>query len=178
METPSSGRFSSWQVLCGDVDDANWQFLESGPYLEQLGALGRADPQHMSVIISNYVNSPSNVSLRRSSTLSVGSRSVVHLSAPSKAASPHRKHLRRCSLSSLPGCRLTQFRRLGLCQIHWPSVSARPLRTMAKRYHCMDGSLHSGCTMRTLANVHTRISQARRTQSPMRRTWTKLVKRP
>jgi hypothetical protein len=60
METPSSGRFPLDRSYAGGVDNANWQFLKSRPYLEQLGALDNADPQHMRVIFSNYVNSPSN----------------------------------------------------------------------------------------------------------------------
>merc|ERR1711957_460218 len=60
METPGSGRVPLDRFYAGGVDDASWQFLESVPYLEQLGALDNADPQHMSVIISNYVNSPTN----------------------------------------------------------------------------------------------------------------------
>jgi len=60
METPGSGRVPLDRFYAGGVDDTNWQFLESVPYLEQLGALDNADPQHMSVIISNYVNSPTN----------------------------------------------------------------------------------------------------------------------
>ena len=36
------------------------RFWKSRPYWEQLGALNNADPQHMRVIFSNYVNSPSN----------------------------------------------------------------------------------------------------------------------
>jgi len=37
-----------------------WQFGESASYLRQLGALDESNPEHPSVIISNYVNSPSN----------------------------------------------------------------------------------------------------------------------
>merc|ERR1711957_755180 len=60
METPGSGRVPLDRFYAGGVDDDTWQFLESVPYLEQLGALDNSDPQHMSVIISNYVNSPTN----------------------------------------------------------------------------------------------------------------------
>jgi len=38
----------------------NWQFSESRDYLRQLGALDDSDPRRPSVMIPNYVNSPSN----------------------------------------------------------------------------------------------------------------------
>ena len=60
METPGPGRIPLDKSYAGGIDDASWQFLESVHFLEQLGALDSADPQHMSVIISNHVNSPSS----------------------------------------------------------------------------------------------------------------------
>ena len=55
METPGPGRIPLDKSYAGGIDDAS-----SVHFLEQLGALDNADPQHMSVIISNHVNSPSN----------------------------------------------------------------------------------------------------------------------
>jgi len=40
--------------------EGNWQFSESKAYLRQLGALDEMDPTRPSVMISNYVNAPSN----------------------------------------------------------------------------------------------------------------------
>jgi hypothetical protein len=53
------------RVLLGDfygnaLTDASWLFLESVPYLRQLGALDETDPLRLKVIIPNYLNSPSN----------------------------------------------------------------------------------------------------------------------
>jgi len=38
----------------------HWQFSESAAYMRQLGALDDSSPEHPAIIISNYVNSPSN----------------------------------------------------------------------------------------------------------------------
>merc|ERR1719428_1419800 len=60
MELAGSGRVPLDRFYAGGVDDANWQFLESMPYLEQLGALDTSNPDRLSVIIPNYLNSPTN----------------------------------------------------------------------------------------------------------------------
>lgn len=43
-----------------DAFGGSWQFTESVAYLRELGALDETDPIHKSVIIPNYINSPSN----------------------------------------------------------------------------------------------------------------------
>merc|ERR1719353_1472345 len=40
--------------------DGVWTFQESSGYLRSLGALDESDPQHPSVMMVNYINSPSN----------------------------------------------------------------------------------------------------------------------
>lgn len=60
MELAGSGRVPIDRFYSGSVDDKNWQFLESIPYLEQLGALDTSEPNRLSVIIPNYINSPTN----------------------------------------------------------------------------------------------------------------------
>jgi len=40
--------------------DVNGSFIESADYLRQLGALDESDPARVSVIVPNYINSPSN----------------------------------------------------------------------------------------------------------------------
>jgi len=54
----------------GDALGGNWQFSESVDYLRELGALDESDPARMSVIVPNYINSPSNC-LATSSIFSV-----------------------------------------------------------------------------------------------------------
>jgi len=44
----------------GSALDGVWQFTESEAYLRDLGALDDSDPNRQSVIISNYINAPSN----------------------------------------------------------------------------------------------------------------------
>merc|ERR1719401_1312189 len=60
MEKPGTGRVPLEKFYADALSDSNWQFLESVPYLRQLGALDESDPKRMSVIIPNYVNAPSN----------------------------------------------------------------------------------------------------------------------
>jgi len=60
MEMPGSGRVPLDKFYSGGMDDENWMFLESVPYLEQLGALDKSNPAHLSVVIPNYINSPTN----------------------------------------------------------------------------------------------------------------------
>jgi len=42
------------------VEDGNWQFQESVPYLRELGALEESNPNERRVMIANYLVSPSN----------------------------------------------------------------------------------------------------------------------
>jgi len=42
------------------LNNGSWQFVESVPYLRQLGALDESNPKKPSVIIPNYLNSPAN----------------------------------------------------------------------------------------------------------------------
>lgn len=59
LEEPGTGRVRLDKFYQSALE-GNWQFSESRAYLRQLGALDEADPQRPSVIIANYVNSPSN----------------------------------------------------------------------------------------------------------------------
>jgi len=59
METPGTGRVPL-KNFYGDALDGAWQFTESVDYLRELGALDETDPDRKSVIMSNYINSPSN----------------------------------------------------------------------------------------------------------------------
>merc|ERR1719487_2015636 len=60
MELGHTGRVSLADFYAGGVDNDKWRFLESIPYLEQLGALDNSDPDQLRVIIPNYINSPTN----------------------------------------------------------------------------------------------------------------------
>jgi len=44
----------------GGALGGSWQFSESVDYLRELGALDESDPERSSVIVPNYINSPSN----------------------------------------------------------------------------------------------------------------------
>eukprot|EP00927_Polykrikos_kofoidii_P009468 TRINITY_DN1394_c0_g1_i1.p1 TRINITY_DN1394_c0_g1~~TRINITY_DN1394_c0_g1_i1.p1 ORF type:complete len:589 (-),score=99.49 TRINITY_DN1394_c0_g1_i1:260-1816(-) len=59
-EVSGSGRVLLEDFYGNALTDANWLFLESVPYLRQLGALDESDPLRLKVIIPNYLNSPSN----------------------------------------------------------------------------------------------------------------------
>jgi len=59
MEEPGTGRVPL-KKFYGDAMDGAWQFTESVDYLRELGALDETDPKRKSVIMSNYINSPSN----------------------------------------------------------------------------------------------------------------------
>lgn len=59
MEEPGTGRVPLKRFY-GDALDGAWQFTESVEYLRELGALDETDPDRKSVILSNYINSPSN----------------------------------------------------------------------------------------------------------------------
>jgi hypothetical protein len=60
MENPGTGRVPLTSFYKGALENISWQFMESVPYLRQLGALDETDPEAQSIIISNYVYSPSN----------------------------------------------------------------------------------------------------------------------
>jgi len=60
MAMPGSGRVSLDRFYAGSLSDDGWLFLESVPYLQQLGALDSTDPARLSVIIPNYINAPTN----------------------------------------------------------------------------------------------------------------------
>jgi hypothetical protein len=69
LEEPGTGRVLL-KNFYGNALDGAWQFTESVEYLKELGALDETDPQRKSVIIPNYINSPSNC-LASSSVYSV-----------------------------------------------------------------------------------------------------------
>merc|ERR1719161_911295 len=60
IEKPGTGRVTLASFYGSALNNGSWQFMESVPYLRQLGALDDSDPAQMSVIIPNYINSPSN----------------------------------------------------------------------------------------------------------------------
>jgi len=60
MEDPGTGRVPLDKFYGSALTNSSWSFMESVPYLRQLGALDETDPERMSVMIPNYVNSPSN----------------------------------------------------------------------------------------------------------------------
>jgi len=59
LEDPGTGRVLL-KNFYGDALNGAWQFTESVAYLKELGALDETDPMRKSVIIPNYINSPSN----------------------------------------------------------------------------------------------------------------------
>merc|ERR550525_1379675 len=59
LEEPGTGRVRL-STFYQSALQGNWQFSETIDYLRQLGALDESDPQRPSVIIPNYINSPSN----------------------------------------------------------------------------------------------------------------------
>lgn len=59
MEERNDGRVRL-DTFYANPFNSNWQFTESVPYLRQLGSLDESDPQHIKLIIPNYVNSPAN----------------------------------------------------------------------------------------------------------------------
>jgi len=69
LEDPGTGRVLLKNFYSNALDGA-WQFTESVAYLKELGALDETDPRQKSVIIPNYINSPSNC-LASSSVYSV-----------------------------------------------------------------------------------------------------------
>merc|ERR1719217_642550 len=60
MEKPNTGRVPLEKFYADALTNTSWQFMESVPYLRQLGALDESDPDRVSVIIPNYVNGESN----------------------------------------------------------------------------------------------------------------------
>jgi len=60
MEKPGSGRVSLADFYGPAQTDRTWLFIESVPYLRELGALDESNPKRPSVIIANYLASPSN----------------------------------------------------------------------------------------------------------------------
>merc|ERR1740121_720171 len=59
MEYRGTGRVRLSEFYSG-ADDESWTFTESVDYLRALGALDETDPDKMSVIIPNFVMSPTN----------------------------------------------------------------------------------------------------------------------
>merc|ERR1740121_1876926 len=59
MEYRGTGRVRLSEFYSG-ADDESWTFTESVDYLRALGALDETDPDQMSVIIPNFVMSPTN----------------------------------------------------------------------------------------------------------------------
>mmetsp|Transcript_92022 Transcript_92022/g.163822 ORF Transcript_92022/g.163822 Transcript_92022/m.163822 type:complete len:559 (+) Transcript_92022:125-1801(+) len=59
LEHEGSGRVLI-KDFYGSALKGNWQFSESVDYLKELGSLDDSDPANPAVLISNYVNSPSN----------------------------------------------------------------------------------------------------------------------
>jgi len=59
MEHAGSGRVTLAKFYSG-VEDRDWPFIESVEYLRNLGALDETDPRRPSVIIPNFLSSPTN----------------------------------------------------------------------------------------------------------------------
>jgi hypothetical protein len=60
IEDAGTGRVRVSDFYRSALRDGKWQFSESTAFLRQLGALDETDPSNPSVIIPNYINSPSN----------------------------------------------------------------------------------------------------------------------
>jgi diadenosine tetraphosphatase ApaH/serine/threonine PP2A family protein phosphatase len=60
MEKGSTGRVQLEDFYAPALHNQSWQFVESVPYLQQLGALDETSSSKKSVIIPNYINSPAN----------------------------------------------------------------------------------------------------------------------
>jgi len=60
MEHAGTGRVRLQDFYGSALTEESWQFVESVPYLRQLGALDESNPEEPSVIIPNYLNSPAN----------------------------------------------------------------------------------------------------------------------
>jgi hypothetical protein len=60
MEKPGTARVRLDTFYANTLTDRQSNFVESVPYLRQLGALDDTDPLQMTVVIPNYINSPTN----------------------------------------------------------------------------------------------------------------------
>lgn len=60
LESSRPGRVDLRTFYREAVSGRHWQFSESMSYLRMLGALDESDPERPSVIIPNYIDSPSN----------------------------------------------------------------------------------------------------------------------
>eukprot|EP00929_Paragymnodinium_shiwhaense_P049618 TRINITY_DN2501_c0_g1_i1.p1 TRINITY_DN2501_c0_g1~~TRINITY_DN2501_c0_g1_i1.p1 ORF type:complete len:620 (-),score=152.18 TRINITY_DN2501_c0_g1_i1:107-1813(-) len=60
MEQGGTGRVPLDAFYGPALNNGSWQFVESVPYLRQLGALDESNPEKPSVIIPNYVYAPAN----------------------------------------------------------------------------------------------------------------------
>jgi hypothetical protein len=60
IEKGGTGRVRLEDFYAPALHNQSWQFVESVPYLQQLGALEETSPGQKSVIIPNYINSPAN----------------------------------------------------------------------------------------------------------------------
>jgi len=60
MEQPGTGRVRLQDFYGQALSNSSWQFVESVPYLRSMGALDDSNPEQLSVIIPNYINSPAN----------------------------------------------------------------------------------------------------------------------
>eukprot|EP00929_Paragymnodinium_shiwhaense_P042963 TRINITY_DN2214_c1_g3_i1.p1 TRINITY_DN2214_c1_g3~~TRINITY_DN2214_c1_g3_i1.p1 ORF type:complete len:568 (-),score=157.82 TRINITY_DN2214_c1_g3_i1:103-1806(-) len=59
-EQTGTGRVLLEDFYAPNLHNSSWQFVESVPYLRQLGALDETNPEKPTVIIPNYLNSPAN----------------------------------------------------------------------------------------------------------------------
>eukprot|EP00929_Paragymnodinium_shiwhaense_P042958 TRINITY_DN2214_c0_g1_i4.p1 TRINITY_DN2214_c0_g1~~TRINITY_DN2214_c0_g1_i4.p1 ORF type:complete len:567 (+),score=123.98 TRINITY_DN2214_c0_g1_i4:142-1842(+) len=60
MQQGDTGRVFLNDFYAPSLTNDAWQFVESVPYLRQLGALDETNPEKPSVIIPNYLNAPAN----------------------------------------------------------------------------------------------------------------------
>jgi len=61
MESPRQGRVDLIDFYREAIsDDSQWMFMESLPYLRELGAVDESEPEHPSILIPNYINSAAN----------------------------------------------------------------------------------------------------------------------
>merc|ERR1719420_2114364 len=60
MEEQCPGRVPLGDFYGSAVHGGKWQFSESEDYLRELGVLDESDPQRPSVVVPNYIGSPSN----------------------------------------------------------------------------------------------------------------------
>eukprot|EP00929_Paragymnodinium_shiwhaense_P049624 TRINITY_DN2501_c1_g2_i3.p1 TRINITY_DN2501_c1_g2~~TRINITY_DN2501_c1_g2_i3.p1 ORF type:complete len:567 (+),score=128.61 TRINITY_DN2501_c1_g2_i3:131-1831(+) len=60
MEHGATGRVALNDFYAPSLTNDAWQFIESVPYLRQLGALDESNPEKATVIIPNYLSAPAN----------------------------------------------------------------------------------------------------------------------